>query len=144
MEEEVVKVLDVYINRYVGDLIPKLKSIQTEGWNLLAEYEKLNLVNEDPKFHGEVTCLQHSLEVVDLLQKLYNFLFFQEQSEKIEIELLKKAVSVLPTGIDQHLNSSIGRKTRKELLFFACLFHDIGKLHNFIDMMEQVQEKNVK
>ncbi|GEM_PF-4612226 len=144
MQEEVVKVLDAYVEKYTGDLISKLKFLQTEGWNLLAQYDNLKLVNEDPEFHGEVSCLTHSLEVVNLLQKLFNFLFFQEKSEKIEIELLQKAVSVLPVPIDRHLNSVIGKKTRKELLFFACMFHDIGKLHNFVDMMPEVKEKNIK
>ena len=38
----------------------------------------------------------------------------------------------------------MGKHTKQELLFFATIFHDLGKLKNFQNLMKEVEEREVK
>ncbi len=144
MDAKIVKILDFYTEKFGGELIPRLKTIESEGWHLVKEFEGLKHVREDPKFHGDVSSFMHSLQVVIILQRLYAFIYFQEKHRKIDVVALETALSILPFKLSEHLSKKIGKHTRAELLFFACIFHDIGKLKNFIHLMKDVERENVK
>ncbi|MBU0615934.1 MAG: hypothetical protein KJ601_07620 [Nanoarchaeota archaeon] len=144
MDSKIVKILDYYTARFGGEIVPRLQKIEIEEGNLLKELEGLKQLKEDPEYHGNVSTLQHSLQVVNVLQRLYSFIYLQESHRKLDVQALTTALSVLPFKLDTHLNKKIGKHTRKELLFFACLFHDIGKLKNFIHLMHDVERDNIK
>ncbi len=145
-DAKIIEVLDTYTKRFGGEVIVKLKEFESKTGDLLHSLKDLDLVREDPKFHGDVSSLEHSLEVVKVLHELYSFLYQQEQSQVLDINALEQAFKLLPAEfkLDTHLNGKIGKHTRKELLFFACLFHDIGKLKNFVHLAQEVEEQNVK
>jgi hypothetical protein len=145
-DAKIIEVLDTYTKIFGGEVIAKLKEFESKTGDLLHSLKDLDLVREDPKFHGDVSSLEHSLEVVKVLHELYSFLYQQEQSQVLDINALEQAFQHLPVEfkLDTHLNRKIGNHTRKELLFFACLFHDIGKLKNFVHLAQEVEEQNVK
>jgi len=144
MNPRLIKILDIYVERFGGEIIPRLKHVEAEEGNLIREFEGLKEVREDPKFHGDVSSLTHSLQVVNILQRIYGFIYFQENHRKIDVIALEGTLSVLPFKLNHHLDKRIGKHTRKELLFFACIFHDIGKLKNFNHMMAEVERENVR
>jgi hypothetical protein len=144
MDPKIIQALDEFVARFGSDLLPRLKNIETQGQNLAHELEKLGNVREDPEYHGDVSTFEHSLEVVGLLQKIYSFMYKQEHDEKLNITALENALSALPFKLGEHLDNRVGKHRRKELLFFACIFHDLGKLKNFTHMMREVEKENVK
>ncbi|MBT5021845.1 hypothetical protein HON01_03410, partial [Candidatus Woesearchaeota archaeon] len=99
---------------------------------------------ENPKYHGDVSTFAHSLGVVECLDHIYSFIFSQEKSEHIDVVALQSSLNLLPFKLDSHLEKKIGNHPRKELLFFACIFHDIGKLKNFTHLMKDVDKHQVK
>lgn len=85
MNARVVKILKYYNEKFGGELISRLTTIKSEGWNLVKEFEELWQVREDPKFHGDVSSFMHSLQVVNILQRLYVFIFKKTQKNKCYI-----------------------------------------------------------
>jgi len=145
-QAKIVQTLNSYVHNFGGEVILRLQEYEKKVGDMLHDLHDLDLVREDPKFHGDVSSLEHSLEVVKLLHHLYLFLFNQEKSELLRISELERITTLLPSDfrLEKHLASKIGKHSRKELLFFACLFHDIGKLKNFVHLMSEVEEGNVK
>ncbi|MEM4756153.1 MAG: hypothetical protein QW594_03395 [Candidatus Woesearchaeota archaeon] len=144
MDAKLVRILDYYTEKFGGELIPKLAALETQGWHVVKEFEQLQTIKEDPKFHGDVTSFVHSLQVVNILQRIYGFIYLQEQHRKINVVALEQALSLLPTSLQDHLEKTIGNHKRQELLFFACIFHDIGKIKHFSHLMKDVEKENVK
>lgn len=146
MDQELIDTLDRYTEEHGEDIISDLRESTIEGWDLVETFEGLKEVDEDPEFHGEVTSFEHSVEVVSVLQELYSFIFKQQEESELDVEFLKDAIEALPKVdfLEDHLNRKVGNHTRKELLFFATIFHDIGKLKNFAYLAEEANKKNVR
>jgi len=74
----------------------------------LPEFYKLKNVVANSSWHDEDIMFEHSLKVAVGVQKV---------------------LSNLPPKLNNKLNETVQNYTKKELLFIAAVFHDIGKLH---------------
>jgi len=91
MNSKLAKIIDYYISNYGSDVLPKLKKVESEEWHLVQEFEKLKQVREDPKWHGDVSSLTHSLRAVILLQRIYDFVYKQKKHSKLDVKALEKS-----------------------------------------------------
>jgi hypothetical protein len=134
MVERQIKEVMALVGSYNPKAIERLEQQITEILNKFAAQK------EDEKEHKGETSLVHVLNVLKTLDTLLKTLK-QEKTES-HIAQLEQFLTQFPR-LDRLLEEEgkpAGTHTREELLFFATLFHDVGKLYHFKGLEEKFED----
>jgi hypothetical protein len=130
--DEIIKLIKSY-GRFDDSAFSKCEDY------LKSHLSRLKQIEEPGKAHGEETTLIHTYNVVQAIHSILNSLK-QESAEHPYLEQLYKLIN--KEKLQSHLFRKVGNYDRYTLLFFAALFHDIGKLGHFIQTGKSLAELN--
>jgi len=100
---------------------------------------RLKEIEEPGKAHAGETTLIHTFNVIKAIHTILKSL----NQQAYELPYLKQLYKLInKEKIQNHLLKKVGNYDRYTLLFFATLFHDIGKLGHFVQTEKSLAELN--
>lgn len=100
---------------------------------------RLKEIEEPGKAHADETTLIHTFNVI----KAMHFILESLKQQSYELPYLEQLYKLISKEhIQKYLLQKVGNYDRYTLLFFATLFHDIGKLGHFVQTKKSLSELN--